>query len=116
MTWAVRCSLRRMCCSRSWAYALRELLEALGVACGVDGLRLRIPGSVFKAAATATEALFKALGASPMLTREKANELLASWEVSTALAEKEIGFVSEIPFAQGARATFEWYLNKGWLR
>ena len=47
--------------------------------------------------------------ATPMLTREKAIELLASWEVSTGKAKKDLGFESHIPFEQGARETYKWY-------
>ena len=51
-----------------------------------------------------------------MLTTEKANELLASWEVSTDKAKNEIGFVSQIDFLKGAKQTYNWYIDKSWLK
>jgi nucleoside-diphosphate-sugar epimerase len=98
------------------AYTMKDLIEALSVACQKDGFELKIPGTLFRAIATVTETLLKVIGAPPMLTREKAGELLASWEVSTDLARDTIGFESQIPFERGARETFEWYLRRGWLK
>ena len=66
--------------------------------------------------ATVSEVAFKMVGATPMLTREKARELLSSWEVSTEKAWRTFGFESEITFEQGARGTFDWYRREGWLK
>ncbi len=51
-----------------------------------------------------------------MLTREKARELLVSWEMSTAKAGRDFGFESQIAFEQGARETYQWYQQEGWLK
>ena len=50
-----------------------------------------------------------------MLTREKVRELNASWEMDTDKAANELGFVSQIPFDQGVRQTYDWYFKEGWL-
>lgn len=97
------------------AYEFRELTEILQEACGRKAYSLPVPGFAFRGIAAVSELLFKVVGATPMLTREKAGELLSSWEVDTSKAKKEIGFESSIPFAEGARQTYEWYLQEGWL-
>ncbi len=98
------------------AYLLKEMVEILKGASGRWALPLRLPGPIFRLIAMVSEVLFKIVGATPMLTREKANELLASWEVSTEKAKKELGYESAISFAEGAVSTFEWYRKEGWLK
>jgi nucleoside-diphosphate-sugar epimerase len=39
-----------------------------------------------------------------------------SWEVSTAKAKRDFGFESQVPFERGAKETYRWYRQKGWLR
>ena len=97
-------------------YAMKELVRILSRASGRSGLPVYIPSVLFKMIAFGSETVFRLVGATPMLTVEKAEELLASWEVSTERAESAFGFVSQIPFEQGARETFQWYRENGWLR
>lgn len=98
------------------AYTMEGLVGVLQEVCNKNGFPLRLPGSVFKALAIVSESIFKTFGATPMLTREKANELLAWWEVDIAKADKQLGFRSQISFEDGARQTYNWYLNQGWLK
>ncbi len=98
------------------SYAMANLVEILAAACGKKTYRLRIPASIFKVIAAFSEFSFKLVGATPMLTREKAGELLASWIVSTDKAREHFGFESEIDFAIGARQTYDWYRREGWLK
>jgi len=98
------------------AYTLTKAISILEVACGKSGLPLFIPSPIFRLIATLSEGIFKLIGKTPMLTREKAAELLASWEVSTRKAQEHFGFESEIPFEQGAKETFKWYYDQGWLK
>lgn len=97
------------------AYSMKELVLTLQKAIGKSAIPLYLPGSLFKVIAQLSKIAFKLVGATPMLTPEKAGELLASWEVSTAKAEKELGFKSEISFENGAKETYEWYKKEGWL-
>lgn len=97
------------------SYTMEDLISILSNACGKQGISIPIPASIFKATAIVSQSLFKAVNATPMLTLEKANELLASWEISTDKAKKDLGFESKIPFEQGARETYHWYQNEGWL-
>ena len=98
------------------AYTLKEAVDILEAACGKSGLPLVIPSLLFRLIASFSEGIFKLIGKTPMLTREKAAELLASWEVSTSKARDHFGFESEIPFEQGAKETLQWYYDQGWLK
>ncbi len=98
------------------SYSMAQLVSLLQEACGRKGLPLRLPAPLFRAVAAISELAFKAVRATPMLTRGKAAELLEWWEVSTEKARRELGFESRIPFAQGARETYDWYLRMEWLK
>jgi len=102
--------------AESKSYSMAELVELLEAASGKRAFSVCLPGSVFRGIARLSEFAFKAVGATPMLTREKADELLASWEISTDKARRDFGFESQIPFEQGARETYRWYRRMGWLR
>ncbi len=97
------------------AYSLREMISILQKACGRWAVPLHVPSGVFRLIAAISEGVLRLVGATPMLTREKAGELLAEWEVDVTRAEKELGFVAQIPFEQGAAETFAWYRREGWL-
>ncbi len=101
--------------SENRSYEFRELTAILSEACGRRTVPLPVPAFLFRVIAAISEFLFRLVGAAPMLTREKAAELLASWEVDTSRARADLGFESEIPFAEGARQTYQWYLREGWL-
>ena len=98
------------------AYEYRALIEILVEASGRWTIPLLLPSPAFRAIATVSELSFKALGATPLLTREKTRELNSSWEMDTTRARQELGFESKIRFADGARQTYDWYIKHGWLR
>ena len=91
------------------------MIKILQKASGRAAVPLYLPTPLFRAVATVSEYAFKAIGATPMLTREKTRELNASWEMSVERAKDELGFESEITFAEGARRTYQWYIDNGWL-
>lgn len=97
------------------SYQMRELVEMLQKACGRKGFPVIVPGGLFRLIGSISETLFRMVGATPMLTREKANEILQSWEITTDKAKRELGFESEIPFAVGAKETYDWYIKQRWL-
>ena len=101
-------------CERQ-SYTFGELVNQLAEASGKGGVPVYIPGVLFRFIAAVSEFAFKMVGATPMLTREKANELLSSWEVDTGRAAVELRYQSEIPFYKGAEQTFAWYRREGWL-
>lgn len=102
--------------AESQSYTMKELINLLSLSCGKKGFSLYIPSFILYIAAYISQTIFSIIGATPMLTKEKADELLAWWEVSTKKAEQVFGFRSAIPFAQGAKLTYDWYLKEGWLK
>ena len=97
-------------------YTMGELVGLLAEASGRKTMPLPVPGWLFRVIGFVSEYAFKLVGATPMLTREKAGELLASWEVSTEKAKAAFGYESRIPFPRGAADTFAWYRREGWLK
>jgi len=97
------------------SYTITEMIEMLQEGCGKKGIPLVLPAPVFRLIAAVSEFSFRLVGATPMLTREKTRELNASWEMDVTRAREVLGFESQIPFADGARQTFEWYKAEGWL-
>ncbi len=97
------------------AYTMRELTALLVDAIGRRTAPVILPAGVFRLVAAISETICRLYGGTPMLTREKANELLADWEVSIDRAREELGYRSRIPFARGAAETYQWYRKQGWL-
>ena len=95
---------------------MKELVRLLEKGCGRKAFPLYIPAPLFKLIAFFSEFSFRLVGATPMLTLEKAAELLESWEMNFDKAKRELGFISQISFEQGARETFQWYREHGWLK
>lgn len=98
------------------AYTEKELINLLSESCGKKGIGLYIPSFLFYIIAVIAQGASILAGATPMLTKEKADDFLASWEMSTKRAEEIFGFRSRIPFAEGAKLTYDWYLKQGWLK
>lgn len=101
--------------AESRAYQMQELLDLVQRAVSTWTIPLPLPAGLFRMIAALSERATRLLGGTPMLTNEKANELLASWEVSTQAARERLGFEAAIPFADGAKQTVEWYRKAGWL-
>lgn len=97
------------------SYSMKELIGLLTLAAGTFAIGLPVPGPVFELIALISKLAFKTVGAVPMLTPEKADELLGNWEVSTEKAKRDFGYESHIAFADGAKETYEWYRKEGWL-
>jgi nucleoside-diphosphate-sugar epimerase len=98
------------------SYSMAELVSLVCQAVGRRGFPLVVPGPLFRLIAAMSEFSFQVVGATPMLTREKAGELLASWEISTDKARRDLGFESQISFEVGAKQTYEWYRQHGWMK
>ena len=102
--------------AESEAYTMKQLIKLMAEACGKDGFRLYIPVFLLYAMALVVQSLSAIVGATPMLTLEKAREILSSWEVTTDKAKELFGFSSSVAFKDGARATYDWYIKHGWLK
>lgn len=98
------------------AYSMTELAELLRVAVGRSAIGVPIPAPIFRLIAAVTETVMKLTGGIPMLTRDKAEELLCSFQMDCSKAKETFGFESEIGLAEGLASTYRWYLNKGWLK
>lgn len=97
------------------AYSMKELITNLQVAIGRSAIPIYIPSVLFKLIARLTQSISNLFGITPMLSVEKANELLASWEMSVDKAKQDFEFESEIKFVDGARETYQWYKKEGWI-
>ncbi|MEE8404215.1 MAG: SDR family NAD(P)-dependent oxidoreductase [candidate division Zixibacteria bacterium] len=102
--------------AESKAYTMKQLIELMAGACGKDGFRLYIPTFLLYTMAFVVQTLSALVGATPMLTLEKAKEILSSWEVTTSKARELFGFSSSVSFEDGASATYDWYIKHGWLK
>lgn len=91
-----------------------ELLELISQTLDKRTLALPIPGPVFRALGALSQSA-RLFGVAPMLTWEKAGEILASWRVSIERASEHFDFAPQIPFSEGARRAIDWYREQGWL-
>lgn len=97
------------------SYAYKEMIRIMQQASGRAAIPLYLPSPLFRTVAAVSEFCSKAIGATPMLTREKTRELNASWEMNVNRAREELGFESNIEFEDGVKQTFKWYIDQGWL-
>jgi nucleoside-diphosphate-sugar epimerase len=97
-------------------YAMRQLLQTLVEAGGLRARLCPLPGWVFRAAGRLGDALHS-LGFRQMaMTSDKARELLAChWTAQTQTSLQALGLPPPLPFAQGAKLTWDWYRQAGWL-
>ncbi len=91
---------------------LREIAEAGGVRARL----LRIPPWVIRAAGAGASAL-RGMGMQRLpLSRDKADEILARhWVLETQTSIDQLGLDAPRPFDEGARITWQWYREIGWL-
>ncbi len=96
--------------------AMDAMLRAIAEAGGVRARTVHIPSWVFKAAGTGASAL-RMMGMRRIpLSRDKADEILARhWVLETRTSIDQLSLDAPIPFDEGARMTWQWYRNAGWL-
>lgn len=100
---------------RPWR--LDELLAALAEAGGLPRPRIvPLPTTLVRAAGLAGDALQRLGWRGVAMTSDKAQELLARhWTADTAPTFARLGLAGYVPFSDGARATWEWYRQHGWV-
>jgi dihydroflavonol-4-reductase len=76
---------------------------------------LYVPEWMALTAAGMIEALFKALGKVPPVTRNNIQSTLADRVFSIEKTIKDLGFKTHIPAGQGIVETVRWYKEKGWV-
>ncbi|HVW68170.1 MAG TPA: NAD(P)-dependent oxidoreductase [Steroidobacteraceae bacterium] len=86
-----------------------EMAAAIAAAVNQPGAIRHVPLWPFAIAAVAMEKTFSPLGLRPPLHRRRLDFFRKSFRFSTAAADRLLGFRAEIPFAEGARRTAQWY-------
>ena len=95
----------------------REFALAVGRAVGRTPLVVPVPGALATPIVSLIGRIAAARGRLSTLNADKMAEFLApAWVVSSAKAERELGWRAGHDFAAGARHTAAWYREAGWLR
>lgn len=91
----------------------RDMVQGIAEALVKPPPRLRVPLWPFILAAIVLETTLKPLGIQPPLHRRRLDFFRKSFLFSNRKAERVLGFVPAIGFAEGARDTAQWYAAKG---
>ncbi|MBC8645621.1 MAG: hypothetical protein H7X85_00535, partial [Thermoanaerobaculia bacterium] len=76
-----------------------------------------VPDALVRAAALLETAREKATGRSRPFNADKAREMLAGdWLCDPAPMRRDLALPPPEPLAQGLRATWDWYVQAGWVR
>ncbi len=97
-------------------YDWDQLSEMIEAALGARPLRIAVPDWAVAIAAAASDAIAPFARRPPLLNRYKLLEMRQSrWVVSTAKAERLLGFRPGISTADAMAETAAWYLSMGWI-
>ena len=98
-------------------WRLDELLLTLARAGGLPPPRLLpLPAAVVRAAGAMGDLCQRLGWRAVAMTADKARELLARhWTADTAPALQRLGLGGFVPFPDGARASWAWYRQHGWV-
>ncbi len=95
---------------------MRRLIALLADAGAVRARIVPLPPVLLRAAGLGGDLLQRLGFRDVAVTRDKARELLARhWSAQTAGSLRALGAVGFVPFPDGARATWAWYRQHGWL-
>jgi nucleoside-diphosphate-sugar epimerase len=76
-----------------------------------------VPAAVIRAAGSVAGALSALAAGPPVFNAEKANEMLqAAWLCDVSDTQLALGQPFRTRFAEGARLTWDWYLERRWIR
>jgi nucleoside-diphosphate-sugar epimerase len=96
---------------RSWDDLLSAILESLG-----KSFVVRIPQRILMSLAFLSEKTAGLTGRSPLFTRKSLLNIRNNyWLQDTELIEKDLGFVTKIPFKQGIGDIVHWYRDNNLL-
>jgi nucleoside-diphosphate-sugar epimerase len=119
---AVRGALARGGRGETFFVAHPEILDYRGIAETLAGLPARrplmlpIPGAAIRAAGFLAGALSVLRKGAPIFNAEKANEMLQrAWICDVSDAQVDLGQPFQTDFASGARRSWDWYLERGWI-
>jgi nucleoside-diphosphate-sugar epimerase len=95
----------------------RRIAEALAKLPRRRPVLVPVPGSLIRAAGWAIGAASLLGSGAPVFNGEKATELLQpAWLCSVGDAQVALGQPFETDFARGSRLTWNWYVERGWIR
>ncbi len=97
-------------------YAWEEITAAIGRAVGRRVHTAALPRLALSAAARGARAWARLTGTRPLLTPERALDLVQpAWTCDDARARRELGYQPTIPLERGTRETASWYRARGWM-
>ncbi|MCG3153977.1 MAG: N-acetyl-alpha-D-glucosaminyl-diphospho-ditrans,octacis-undecaprenol 4-epimerase [bacterium] len=97
-------------------YEWNELGLAIAQALGKKSIAITVPEAVTPVVAAVSELVAKIVRKPALLNFDKIREMRqAGWAFSGEKAKQQLGFVTEIPLAEGLKQTVEWYRENGWL-
>ena len=95
---------------------MRELVETLAAAGGVEARVVEMPAVLLRVAGFLGDALHGAGFSNVAMTSDKAAELVVRhWATRSNSAFATLGLPGFVPFAAGAAHTWGWYRQAGWL-
>jgi nucleoside-diphosphate-sugar epimerase len=94
---------------------LKELVDRIAAAAGVEPPRLRLPVWPFWLAGAACEAACAPLGIEPPLYRRRVDFFTKSRAFDVSRARRELGYAPSISLEEGIRRTLAWYREAGWI-
>lgn len=98
------------------AATLEQFLDLALSALGGRARTLRLPVSLVRLLAGASDLLAQVTGTPGMLTRDKVNELAPmAWVCGTEAAAHTLGWRARIPLEEGVPETARWYREHGWI-
>jgi nucleoside-diphosphate-sugar epimerase len=94
----------------------RELVRAIGRACGRTVRTVAVPAPVVRAFITVTAVAARMTGRATFLEPSKAPELLApAWTCTSDALARDAGWRAEVDLHRGLEETARWYREEGWL-
>jgi nucleoside-diphosphate-sugar epimerase len=94
----------------------RELVRAIGRACGRTVRTVAVPAPVVRALIAVTAVAARMTGRATFLEPSKAPELLApAWACTSDAIARDAGWRVEVDLHRGLEETARWYREAGWL-
>jgi nucleoside-diphosphate-sugar epimerase len=93
-----------------------EIIQAMGAAVGRRPRVIGLPAPVVMAAGYAARPWARLTGVKPLLTPERARDLVQpAWTCDDARARRDLAYSPRIGLTEGMAATAAWYRARGWL-